>query len=396
MFKGILVDLLVFAAIGASGCSGHSVDETLMKLLAEARAKFAPDRRTAVFDVSFVRNGRTVTLKGEVQDPELKEQFLMFMRENSEFSVVDSLRALPEENVMPKTYGIVSLSVANIRTTPDHAAEMATQAIMGTPVKILKLKGGWMYVQTPDGYLGWTDDAIERMTSTEYEQWMQLPKVIVTSVYGFTYESPDPQSPVVSDIVAGGLFAVSHTDHRWYQVGYPDGRTAYLSRREAEPYPEWLLKTRDTPGSIVATARRFMGVPYLWGGTSTKGFDCSGFTKTVYYLNGVQLPRDADEQSLVGTSVDTTTNFEHLQSGDLLFFGPDPKRVTHVAISLGGGRFIHASGYVRINSLDPDAPDYSGFRRSSFLQARRIIGAGEQEGVMRLTHIPYYRGNEPQ
>jgi cell wall-associated NlpC family hydrolase len=127
--------------------------------------------------------------------------------------------------------------------------------------------------------------------------------------------------------------------------------------------------------------------------------DCSGFTKTVYYLNGVLLPRDADQQAAVGDSISLPGGKIDLQPGDLLFFGSRAtagakEHVTHVAISLGGARFIHSSTDVHTNSLSPDDPGYSEFRSASFLCARRIIGAGEPSGVRRLASIPYYRGYE--
>jgi len=156
---------------------------------------------------------------------------------------------------------------------------------------------------------------------------------------------------------------------------------------------------RETSENVIRTARRFFGVPYLWGGTSAKGFDCSGFTKTVYFLNGVLLPRDASQQVMVGSIIDTGVDMENLNTGDLLFFGskatPEQEaRVTHVAIYLGRKKFIHSSGDVRINSFDPSDPDFSKYRLGTFLHARRIIGAGPDVGIRRLMELPFYRGNE--
>ena len=187
----------------------------------------------------------------------------------------------------------------------------------------------------------------------------------------------------------------------FYEVEYPDGRTGYLSREAAEPYARWLASANDTPAKIVATARRFIGVPYFWGGTSAKALDCSGFTKTVYFLNGVLLPRDASQQALVGVPVTVADNFSGFEPGDLLFFGTKatPERrekVTHVGISLGGGKFIHEGGDVRINSLDTNDPEYSEPRHKSFLRAKRIIGAGEEYGIRRLRQLPEYTSHENQ
>jgi cell wall-associated NlpC family hydrolase len=369
-------------------------------LLAEARKKLAPDRRTVVFDVKGELAGSTLTLRGEIHDAQLKEQLVRFIREQKDYTIIDSLTVLPAKELGDETVGVVSLSVANIRTHPDHGAEMGTQAILGTPVKILKKHGGWLYVQTPDEYLGWTDDNIVRMTREAYAQWSDRPKIIVTAEYGWVRESRANAALPVSDVVAGALLALKADARTHYEVEYPDGRSGFLPKGDARPFREWLAGARDTPESVAKTAKRFTGVPYLWGGTSAKGMDCSGFTKTVYYLNGTLLPRDASQQVLVGDPVSLPDKEIDLKAGDLLFFGfkataDKPERVTHVAISLGGKRFIHASGQVRINSLNPADGDYSDFRFETFLRAKRIIGAGEHSGVRRLATIPYYRSNEP-
>lgn len=396
------------AAIAASlcvavlipGCTRGVGSDAADALLAEAKSRLAPDRRTLVFDVSGTLSGNTLTLRGEIQNPLLKEELLRYIREHGAYEVTDSMLVLPDPALGERTYGVVSLSVANIRTKPDHAAEMGTQAILGTPLKVLKKRGGWLYVQTPDEYLGWTDDNIERMDGEAYRAWSERHKIIVTTAYAWVRETPGRDAQPVSDVVSGSIFALRSKQRTHYEVEYPDGRTGFLPGNEAEPLDTWLAHAHDTPVTVVATAKRFTGVPYLWGGTSAKGMDCSGFTKTVYFLNGVLLPRDANQQAAVGEPIEVPDGRVNLRAGDLLFFGTrataeKPERVTHVAISLGGARFIHSSGEVRMNSLDPADKDFSNFRSESFLRARRVIGATETSGIRRLASIPYYQTNEP-
>jgi len=382
-----------------AACSRTTDVSMVDALLNEAKAGIAPDRRTAVFDVHGTVSGTTLTLTGEIQDAGMHKRLLAFLGGKSGWTIVDSIVSLPAPSVGDRTFGIVNVSVANLRTTPMHPAELASQVLLGTPVKVLKKVDGWYLVQTPEEYLGWTDDRIVCMANDRYDAWARLPKLIVTAEFAWVRSGIEKSSRPVSDVVAGSLLGLRGSSGPLYEVEYPDGRTGFIGRDQSERFELWLAQAKDTPERIVATAKRFFGVPYLWGGTSAKGMDCSGFTKTVYALNGVLLPRDADQQAAVGDPVEIPGGNVDLKPGDLLFFGSHasgekPERVTHVAISLGGGRFIHSSADVHINSLNPADSDYSDFRLAGFLRARRIIGAGESSGVRRLAAIPYYRGDE--
>jgi cell wall-associated NlpC family hydrolase len=391
--------LFIFPLLFLLGCGMDRDKEAIDNLLLEARQKFAPDRRTIVFDVDAQLHGRTVMLAGEMHDADLKAQLIQFMKERTDHEIVDSLTLLPESRLGNTTIGLVTVSVANLRSTPSEGAELVSQVLLGTPLKVLKKRGGWYYAQIPDHYLGWLSNGFVLIDEDRYEAWARQPKIIVTMQYGFTYQSREKNSQVVSDVVIGSLLGLIKDSGTHYEVEYPDGRQAYLQKEDAEPYDRWIARAKDTPESVVSTAKRFMGIPYLWGGTSAKGFDCSGYTKTVFFLNGVLLPRDASQQVLIGEPIDMDTELENVEIGDLLFFGSKAtgekkERVTHVGIYLGNKKFIHASGDVRMNSLDPADADYSEYRHRTFLRAKRVIGAGENVGIRRLSELPYYRGHE--
>ncbi len=363
--------------------------------LGAARVHLAPDKRTAVFAVRAAAEGRDLSLRGEIQSAGMKSALVGIMASHGWSVHADSLVALPHPSLKGAAFGVVSVSVLNMRVKPEHGAEMASQAILGTPLTVLKLDRGWYLVQTPDKYLGWTDDLFQQMDRDSFEVWTRRPKVMVTATYTFCTVEAGGAGDRVGDLVAGGILALTKTEGEYFKVAYPDGRTGYVRKEDARPYDEWLAGAHDTQGTIVATAHRLMGIPYLWGGTSTKAMDCSGFTKTVYFLNGVLLPRDASQQVFVGDPAPGGDSLDQFQPGDLLFFGfragKDRKeRVTHVGISLGGRRFIHCSFDVHINSLDPSDADYSDRRRQMFLRARRIIGADADKGVHRLRELPDY------
>jgi len=391
--------LLLFILL--MGPRAFAQERSVDGLLMEARKTFAPDRRTSVFDVTPMIRGKDLILKGEVQSVDMKRALIEYVSGKTDYKIIDSVIALPHPMLGEKTYGMVSVSVANMRAKPSHAAELVTQVLLGTPLRLLKKEDGWYYVQTPEDYLGWTDDPMAIWDKQEYEKWKSAPRLIVTTEYGFVRQSRERTSPVVSDIVVGCILKLRSETAAHYEVEYPDGRVGFLDKESAQPLTKWLSGVRETPEVVLSTAHRFMGVPYLWGGTSAKGFDCSGYTKTVYFLNGVLLPRDADQQARVGEAVDTSDELENLKPGDLMFFGTRaegdrPERITHVGIYLGGKKFIHCSGDVHINSFNPQDPDFSPRRRSGFLKSTRILGAGKSTGVRRLSQDPYYSSHEPQ
>lgn len=365
-------------------------------ILAEVKQKFAPDKRVALFDVSTEIENEKVILTGETNLPDAKNELLSKLTE-SKIVYEDRIILLPAGDLKDKVTGVINLSVANIRSKPDHAAEMLTQSLLGTVVNVFKKNGGWYYIQTPDNYLGWVDDdGVELMTKPESQQWKDSQKIIYKSVYGFAYSLPDENSQTVSDIVVGNIIKVIGDEDSFYKVSFPDKRTAYIKKNEAEDFNMWVNSVTPVAENILKTAHIFMGVPYLWGGTSAKSMDCSGFTKTVYFLNGLVLQRDASQQVYTGEFVSEEVNLKKFQPCDLLFFGrkatdSTKERVTHVAIYIGDGEFIHAAGRVKINSLDPSRDNYSAYRYNSFIRAKRVLTSVGKNGIEKITQNIYYK-----
>lgn len=284
-------------------------------------------------------------------------------------------------------WGIVYNSVVAVRSEPRHVAEMVTQALLGTPVELLEQRGDWRKVRLPDQYVGWVDGSLQPVSRERLDDYFALPKIIVTAHYATAFKEPDCRSLPVSDLVAGNILEFQSLVGTFYRVRYPDGRKAYARKADVLPVDEWLGSVELTGESIVKYALQLLGVPYLWGGTSTKGFDCSGFTKQVYQMHGIVLPRDASEQAMQGEPVDTVDDFRYVQPGDLLFFvsktgdeNPE-ERVTHVAIYMGDKRFIHASDNVRIGSFDSNDQLYDAFNANRYSLAKRFIRDRQPIGV---------------
>jgi cell wall-associated NlpC family hydrolase len=294
-----------------------------------------------------------------------------------------------------QTYGVINVSVADARMEPRYAAEMGTQLLLGTPVRVIG-HNDWWRIESPEGYRAWTTgSSMVRMTREAVNEWIAAPKIIFTDEYGFGYEKPDAKGQTVSDLVFGNMLKLEGGHGRFYKAAYPDGRIAYVLKQQCKPLGKWLSALHLTPESIVEKALSLKGIPYTWGGTSVKAMDCSGFTKTVMLMHGVILMRDASQQAATGIPVDITGGYENLRPGDLMFFGKKAgdgkeERIRHVAIYRGGGEFIHAAGYVRTGSLDPTAPNYDSLNTSEFVRARRVIGAVGTDGIWSMAANPMF------
>lgn len=348
-------------------------------VIAEVQEEYAPDSRVALFDVEAKKKGDSYILKGESNMPKAVEELQNRLKaENIQYK--DSISILPDEKGLEgKTMGVVKISVANLRDEPKHSAQLVTQATMGMPLKVYKKEGGWYYVQTPDDYLAWVDyGGIENMTNEQLSEWKKAKKLIFTKAFGASYKEANSSSAVVGDLVAGDVLELLSEQNGFYEVRYPNQKKAFVRMSEARPYQDWLTSLEQDKESLVETSKELMGLPYLWGGTSPKGVDCSGFTKTVYFLNGMVLPRDASQQVHTGKLVDSTRNFENLVAGDLLFFGrpatdSTSERVVHVGMWIGNNKFIHSMGEVHISNFDTTATDFDEYNYNRYLRTKRLL-----------------------
>jgi cell wall-associated NlpC family hydrolase len=359
----------------------------------QIKKEFAPDKRSVYFNIQF--KGDTVF--AESTSAQVLEALNNQSKDFKGFVKINTL--LPSNNLAGMEYGLANLSVCNNRAAPQNAAEMMTQMILGTPVQVLKKQGGYYLVRTPDGYLSWTDaTAVSIMDKTGFEEWKKSKRIIFTSDFGHAFSKADMNSSRVSDLVNGNILVLTGEEKAYYRVTFPDKRTGYIKKADAKLFSDWLKKPNPNAEAILTTAKTLIGVPYLWGGTSIKGVDCSGFTKTSYFLNGIIIPRDASQQALVGEdipvlegdSISLTKCLKNLKAGDLLFFaaaklkGTSGGRITHTAIYMGDGEFIQSAGMVRINSLKPDAANFDERESKTLVSAKRFLN---QIGTSEITRV---------
>jgi hypothetical protein len=368
-------------AVGLCACATRrpsATPDSLTRALEQVRQQHAPDRHLNIFTVGIENAASSVTLTGCVDNAVAHTDALAAVRAAG-FRVTDRIEVLPLPDLGDATWGLASVSVASGREQPQNMAEMGTQILMGHPVRVWKRTGGWYLAQSADRYVCWLPQGtIRRCTRAELDAWNASPLLIVTAFDDCIHEQPRTDALPVADVVLGCLVKRIGTEGDWFKVELPDGQTGYLPKNSVEDYATWKSTRRPTPENIERTARSLMGRPYLWGANTPRGLDCSGFTKLVFFLNGIDLDRNASHQGKQGVEVPLDPEFSRLRKGDLLFFGAHagrgrPERITHTGIYLEDKLFIHSSERVRINSLDPDSPNRDARRIRSLLHARRLL-----------------------
>ena len=374
--------IFYFLAILFVSCNNNSLLVNGLQGVNESiKEQYAPDKRVAIYDIQVDYDNDKIIVSGET-DSKIGYQKLLDSLKSLDIDFLNKIRVLPDSVVGNEMYAIGNNSVLNIRSAPKHSAELATQGLLGMSLKVLDKEGDFFRIQTPDGYISWVDKGgIYRMNKGEFDNWSNAKKIIYTNSAGFVYDNIDLNKSIVSDITLGGVLKYLSEDKNTYEVEYPDKRKGFIKKEEAQILNKWLKNLVATQESIEKTAKSMLGFPYLWGGTSSKGMDCSGFTKMTYLLNGFVIPRDASQQINAGKIVDNDFNFSDLQKGDLLFFGTkateDKKqRVVHVGIWLGNDNmeFIHSSGNVHISSMDKKNSLYDEFNKNRYLGSRRYLG----------------------
>lgn len=312
-------------------------------------------------------------------------------------TLCSAVPASAQEDAADRRWAVVEFSTNFMREEPDYAAENGDQALMGTVVEIIGEHGYWRHIVSPEPYTAWVNDmGIVEMTEEEINDYIDCLKYICITDFTHIYAEPSLESERVSDFVMGGLVrSLFNSKGKPLKSGkfvaciLPSGKFGWVLRSDVMDFDEWVASRDMSADSIINTAFNFLGVPYMWGGTSIKHVDCSGLTRCVFYMNGILLPRNASQQARTGVPV----GLDELEPGDLLFFGTpadgvSPERISHVGIYMGDGVYIHSSQVVRISALDPEDEDYGGRQP---LCARRILGhIDDGHGAVSIAKSPYY------
>jgi gamma-D-glutamyl-L-lysine dipeptidyl-peptidase len=267
---------------------------------------------------------------------------------------------------------VVLSGVENMYSGPDPDKDVVSQALLGQVVGILETRDGFARIETPDRYTGWVAarGLFEYPDAKAPRYAARGPVAEVTSLMANLYRDadvttarPKAQAPLGTRLEV--VKPAEDPQKRWVTVRLPSGENAFVQSGDVRLGEAEAPRARGSEADLVATARRFSGVPYLWGGMSVQGIDCSGLTSRVYAVNGIALPRDADMQ--FDDPRARPVERADLRPGDLVFFGQ--KKITHVGIYAGEGRFINATTHARPDVHEDSLDDpywtalYRGARR---------------------------------
>lgn len=257
------------------------------------------------------------------------------------------------------------------RREPSHRSEMVTQWVCGEELQTVERRAGWRRLRGPDRYEGWgVGGGLVPVGEEEAEAW-QRAAVLVS--FGTALEGVDGRE-VPAWLPWGARVAPAGGG----RVQLPDGAAAMPVHPEAlVPVAELPQRFPTDGGAVVATAARWLGVPYVWGGRTRWGADCSGLVQSVLAVHGVRLPRDSHLQAAAGPDTGWRPGRGlDFSPGDLLFFAPEGGRISHVGIGIGGSRVLHCSETNGRAALD----DLAGGRplerslRGSLVSVTRPLG----------------------
>ena len=246
----------------------------------------------------------------------------------------------------PLTSGIVTLAALDVRHRPDHASEMGSQLLMGEVVRVIRRasEGRWLLVDNvADGYRGWVRAwGVLLAGPRQVAVWRRRALARVTALWVEVREGPG-RGPLISPLFWGARVIGGRAQGRFRRVELPDGTRGWAESRA-------LATGRAAAPDLMSRVRGLLGVPYLWGGRTPMGMDCSGFVQMLLAEQGQQLPRDAGDQEQCCRPLGPG---RRPKPGDLAFFGPPGVPAQHVGMMIGTDLYAHARGRVRVNSLDP-------------------------------------------
>jgi len=328
----------------------------LERALDDLRRRWVPDRRLGVFDVEIAGE----RLAGCVSSRDALEAL---RRLAAESGLGEAVRLLPDDSVGHDGAAVVTAAIAPLLGQPTLRAPRVSECLHGEALAVLERRGDWLRVRAGDGYHGWLHAGYVGLGPSDWaEDWTT--RATARSVGAeIVFAEGRLRLPIGARVALGSRGGVEMAD----------GRHGGIAEGEVRPESELRAEARHLSPPELGL-RWFSGAPYLWGGRTEWGIDCSGFAQAVYAARGLTLLRDSDQQVSQGREVAIATGGAGYESGDLLFFAEEGK-VSHVALWLGAGRVAHSAlsrGGVAVDDLTAQTP-LARRLRDQLVAVRRIV-----------------------
>ena len=323
---------------------------------------FGNDSRLFCFEIATsATEDNIVRLTGYSEIAEMQTGLVQYL-EKLGFTVEDRIEQLPSKDLGEKNLGIVKTMHSLSYARPSGERSVVTDCLLGDRLYLLREVDDHFLVHSREGYLGYVASKdVLRVDATEFEAFVNSQSVFVTKDFRLSSRLTIP---------VGARLKFDHEVNGTISAELPSGETVNL--------PSTHCEIRQAPAveveQLIENASKFLGTKYVWGGKSSEGIDCSGLVQVAFYSQGISLPRDSNQQFLLGTLTATRWHRAGLRRGDTLYFLGPYGRIRHTAIYLGDDRYLQAEmPAVDIRSFNPEHDDYDPRRDKSFAFAKRLL-----------------------
>jgi gamma-D-glutamyl-L-lysine dipeptidyl-peptidase len=350
--------------------------QKIENFFSEIKERLSIDIRIIVFEYSITHVQKKTIIDLKISEKNLakviKNLFILYFKEDLE-KIEIKIFVLPDKNTTNYFFGIANSSFVPVYNNPTNRTEQVTQVLLGETFTILEESRDkqWYLVKLHnDSYIGWVSkNAIAMVSEKYFKKWIKTKKVMINVKMAEIKYSPDAKSENLREASLGISLPLEKRMKDWVSVLLPDEKIGWISSDSVKIDSDKKVKGAK---KILKTARMLLGVSYLWGGRSSQGIDCSGLVQLAFGMTGYFLPRDANLQFKEG--IDIGKDFKSFEAGDLLFFGENPLKPTHVGIYTGEDMiFIHSSGFVKYGSLDKTSEYYDDRLAKIFIGGRRLL-----------------------